>query len=157
MARQTEVSDLRELDIGLLPLPLTEWNKRKFYLKLAQYMALGIPAVCTPLGSAVDAVDHGVTGFPADSEGEWMRYLEKLIEDDQLRATMGAEASRRAHAEFTLQANTGRILARFDRRCREPLRQRSLRGGRGETRRATSSVTYDGCLAGPVMPCRTAL
>ena len=107
---ETEVSDLRELDIGLLPLPITEWNRRKFYLKLVQYMALGIPAVCTPLGSALDAVDHGVTGFLADSREDWVRYLERLITDETLREKMGAEAARRAHARFTLQANTERIV-----------------------------------------------
>ena len=110
---ETEASDLRALDIGLLPLPSTEWNKRKFYLKLAQYMALGIPAVCTPLGSALDAVDHGVTGFLAESEEDWVRYLEKLIDDEQLRATMGAEAARRGQAQFTLQANVDRIVQTF--------------------------------------------
>ena len=32
----TEVEDLRQLDIGLLPLPVDEWTKSKFYLKLVQ-------------------------------------------------------------------------------------------------------------------------
>jgi glycosyltransferase involved in cell wall biosynthesis len=63
----TEVRDLRELDVGLLPVPLSEWNRRKFYMKLVQYMALGIPAVCTPLGSNPDVVEQGKTGFLAET------------------------------------------------------------------------------------------
>src|SRR5947209_1489147 len=45
----TEVADLRRFDVGLLPLADTPWNRRKFFLKLVQYMTLGIPAVASPL------------------------------------------------------------------------------------------------------------
>lgn len=109
----TEVSDLRELDVGLLPLPVSPWNRRKFYLKLAQYMALGIPAVCTPLGSAIDAVEHGVTGFLADSDDDWVRYLNQLVDDRGLRNQMGQEAARRGREQFTLQANADKIVQAF--------------------------------------------
>ena len=40
---ETEVPDLRHFDIGLVPLPTDEWTKRKFYLKLVQYMTLESP------------------------------------------------------------------------------------------------------------------
>ena len=32
------------------PAPITEWNKRKFFMKVVQYMALGIPPVCSRSG-----------------------------------------------------------------------------------------------------------
>lgn len=38
----TEVEDLKNIDIGLMPLPEDEWTKGKCSLKLLQYMALGI-------------------------------------------------------------------------------------------------------------------
>ena len=104
------MEDLRQLDIGLLPLPVDEWTKRKFYLKLVQYMALGIPAVCTPLGSNPEVVDHGETGFLADGPGEWMDSIERLIEDPDLRREMGERAARVAHARYTLQANEDAIV-----------------------------------------------
>jgi glycosyltransferase involved in cell wall biosynthesis len=110
---ETEVQDLRELDVGLLPAPVTEWNKRKFFMKLVQYMALGIPAVCTPLGSNPDVVEHGKTGFLADSPDEWVRYLELLVDDDKLRAEMSERAAEVAHQKYTLQANAENIVAAF--------------------------------------------
>jgi glycosyltransferase involved in cell wall biosynthesis len=109
----TEVQDLRELDVGLLPAPVTEWNKRKFYLKLVQYMALGIPAVCSPLGSNPDVVEHGKTGFLAESPGDWIRYLELLVEDNGLRAELSERAAEVAHEKYTLQANAEKIVAAF--------------------------------------------
>jgi glycosyltransferase involved in cell wall biosynthesis len=111
---ETEIDDLRRIDVGLLPLPTDEWTKRKFYLKLVQYNALGIPAVCTPLGSNPDVVVHGETGFLARDSGEWVRALTKLIEDRELRAQMSCAAARRAHGAFTLQAQADRIVQAFE-------------------------------------------
>ncbi|HVS29616.1 MAG TPA: glycosyltransferase [Solirubrobacteraceae bacterium] len=110
---ESEVDDLRELDIGLLPLPDTAWTRRKFYLKLVQYMALGIPAVCTPLGANPLVVEHGRTGFLADGDGEWTDALERLVEDAALRVEMGRLAAARAHERYTLKANTERIVEAF--------------------------------------------
>jgi glycosyltransferase involved in cell wall biosynthesis len=110
---EREVEDLRPLDVGLLPLPLNEWNKRKFFLKLVQYMALGIPAVCTPLGSNPDVVEAGRTGFLASTPEEWVTSLERLVVDADLRKEMGARASEVAHGKYTLQANAGRIVDAF--------------------------------------------
>ena len=107
---ETEVEDVRKIDVGLLPLPLNEWNKRKFFLKLVQYMALGIPAVCTPLGSNPEGVDHGETGFLADSSEEWVKYLELLVDDAELRARMGERAAQVARERFTLQSNAERTV-----------------------------------------------
>ncbi len=60
---ETEVEDLRQFDIGLLPLQHTAWAPHKFYLKLIQYMALGIPPVATPLGSNSLVIEEGRTGL----------------------------------------------------------------------------------------------
>ena len=109
----TEVEDLRKFDVGLVPLPLNEWNKRKFYLKLVQYMALGIPAVCTPLGSNPDVVEHGKTGFLADTPEQWVEYVGRLIDDSELRAEMGERAADVAGKKYTLQANASTIVDAF--------------------------------------------
>ena len=109
----TEMRDLRLLDVGLLPLVDHPWNVWKFNFKLAQYMALGIPPICTPVGSNAEIVDHGTTGFLASTSDEWVGYLEALITDDQLRQRMGAAASEYAHRHFTLGANEEAIVGSF--------------------------------------------
>jgi glycosyltransferase involved in cell wall biosynthesis len=110
---ETEVDDLRALDVGLLPLPVNEWNKRKFFLKLVQYMALGIPAVATPLGSNPEVLEHGRTGFLADTPAEWVESLERLATDAELRRRMGQRSADVAHRRYTVQANADRIVAAF--------------------------------------------
>lgn len=112
-AAGTEVSDLRQLDIGLLPVPVTPWTPHKFYLKLVQYMALGIPPVATPLGANPTVIENGVTGLLAKNDSEWLESLTTLMNDPDLRAEMGQRAAEVAHQRYTLQANADRVVAAF--------------------------------------------
>jgi glycosyltransferase involved in cell wall biosynthesis len=109
----TEVRDLRVFDVGLLPLSDHPWNAWKFSLKLAQYMALGIPPVCTPTGDNAEVVEHGATGFLACTSNDWVHYLQVLITDEQLRQQMGAAAAKYAQRHFTLPANEEMIVGAF--------------------------------------------
>jgi glycosyltransferase involved in cell wall biosynthesis len=109
----TEVDDLRGIDVGLLPVPVSEWNKHKFFMKLIQYMPLGIPAVCTPLGDNPEVVEVGKTGFLADSDAEWTEHLTRLVEDRELRAAMRERCIEVANERYTLQANAEKIVAAF--------------------------------------------
>jgi len=110
---ETEVSDLEQLDIGLVPLPDSDWNRRKFNLKVAQYMALGIVPVATPLGSNPDVIEHGVDGFLASTTDEWTTHLATLVHDAALRSAMAARAARKAHASFTLRAQARAVTDAF--------------------------------------------
>jgi glycosyltransferase involved in cell wall biosynthesis len=110
---ESEVADLRRIDIGLLPVQSTPWAPHKFYLKLVQYMALGIPPVATPLGSNPVVIEDGVTGFLANDEAGWLRALERLVDDRELREQCGRRAAEAAHRHYTLQANAEKIVAAF--------------------------------------------
>jgi glycosyltransferase involved in cell wall biosynthesis len=110
---ETEVEDLRKMQVGMVPLPVNEWNKRKFYMKTAQYMALGIPTVATPLGSNPEVIQHGVTGFLANSEDEWIEYLSLLIKDHKLRVDMSYAAAQAAQEKYSLGSNTPKIIEAF--------------------------------------------
>jgi glycosyltransferase involved in cell wall biosynthesis len=112
-AAETEVEDLRQMEIGMVPLPVNEWNKRKFYMKVVQYMALGIPPVATPLGSNPEVIEHGVTGFLADSTEQWVDCLEQLVSDADLRLRMSRRAARVAEEKYSLAANAGKIVDAF--------------------------------------------
>lgn len=109
----TEVEDLRRLQVGLLPVPRTPWTPHKLYLKLVQYMALGIPAVATPLGTNPIMIEEGRTGYLADTTAEWIQKVEQLIESPELREEIGKRAADLAHERYTLQANAEKIVAAF--------------------------------------------
>lgn len=110
---ETEVSNLRALDVGLLPVPVTPWTPHKFYLKLVQYMALGIPPVATPLGANPVVIDDGRTGFLANSATDWNRVIRRLLENADLREEIGRRAAEVAHERYTLQANAEKVISAF--------------------------------------------
>ncbi len=109
----TEVRELRRFDVGLVPLGRHPANPWKFNFKLAQYMALGIPPVATPVGSNPELVEHGVTGLLAEGPHDWVRHLEELSVNQERRQEMGAAAARFAAGRFTVAANAERIVAAF--------------------------------------------
>ncbi len=85
-----EVTDLRSMDIGVYPLPDEEWVLGKSGLKALQYMGVGVPVVASRIGSACEFIRHGVNGFLAGTDDEWVKSLTALIESPALRATVGA-------------------------------------------------------------------
>jgi glycosyltransferase involved in cell wall biosynthesis len=96
----TEVSDLRQIDIGIMPLPDESWSRGKCGLKALQYMALGIPTCCSPVGVNSDIIQDGVNGFLAATEDEWVEKLTQLLHDQNLRQRLGAAG------RATVESNT---------------------------------------------------
>jgi glycosyltransferase involved in cell wall biosynthesis len=85
----TEVDDLLEFDIGVMPLPDTEWTKGKCGLKGLQYMALGIPTLMSPVGVNTSIIENERNGFLPKTHSEWVAYLSALVESKELRKTIG--------------------------------------------------------------------
>ena len=94
-------------------MPVTPWTPHKFFLKLVQYMALGIPPVATPLGSNATIIQDGETGFLARGDAEWQRAVGRLVTDAALREQVGRRAAALARERYTLQANAEKIVAAF--------------------------------------------
>ena len=110
---ETEVEDLRKMQIGLVPLPENDWNKYKFIMKTAQYMSLGIVPVGTPMASNPEVIRHGENGFLAADDREWIEYLSLLTADAALRNKMSRAAAADAEAKYSLNANAGKVVEAF--------------------------------------------
>lgn len=89
---EEEIGDLHSFDIGLMPLTDDPWSRGKCGFKLLQYMAAGIPGVCSPVGVNREIVTDGLNGFLADGEKEWIGKTGRLIESAELRKEMGKKA-----------------------------------------------------------------
>lgn len=109
----TEVEDLRRMQIGLVPLPDNAWNPYKFIMKTAQYLALGIVPVGTPMASNPEVIDHGVTGFLADTDEEWVEYLSILVKNHDLRNEMSRKGAIEAREKYNLESNRSKIIEAF--------------------------------------------
>ena len=101
---ENELSELCSFDVGIMPLPDNPWTRGKCALKILQYMAIGIPVVCSPVGINKEIVKNRVNGFWAASEEEWYERLRTLIENPELRRKVGRLAQATVETSYSLQA-----------------------------------------------------
>jgi glycosyltransferase involved in cell wall biosynthesis len=109
----TEVEDLQVCDIGVMPLPDSEWARGKCGLKLLQYMALGLPAVASPVGVNREIIEDGVNGLLATTEEDWHRQLAKLCRDSALRGHIGHAGRATVEARYSLKQWGPKLAERY--------------------------------------------
>lgn len=110
-SEETEVEEVRKMDIGIMPLNDLPFERGKSGYKLIQYMACGLPVVASPVGVNSVIVRQGENGFLAASEQEWRDLLVKLIDDPALRLRMGAAGRQRVQEEYSLSVTAPRLVA----------------------------------------------
>lgn len=97
-------AELQKLDIGIMPLEDTEWNRGKCGIKLIEYMAVAAAAVASPVGANRQIVTDGETGFLAATTEEWKNRLAQLIDDQSLRLRMGQLGRERVEQHYSVKA-----------------------------------------------------
>ena len=100
--QDTEITQLKQADIGILPLQNTAWEKGKCGLKLIQYMACGLPVVAAYSIANSDIVGQHC-GFLAQTEDEWYNYLSQLLQSAGLRHTLGGNGKARVYKHYSYQ------------------------------------------------------
>jgi glycosyltransferase involved in cell wall biosynthesis len=96
-------------DVGIMPLRNSPWEQGKCAYKLIQYMAASLPTVSSPIGTNLEVVVDGETGFFADSTNEWIGQLELLLRDAAMRKRMGAAGRARVEGKYSLQHTAPRL------------------------------------------------
>ncbi|MFN3531873.1 MAG: glycosyltransferase family 4 protein [Candidatus Brocadia sp.] len=109
-ALKDENADLHDIDIGLAPLPDHEWTKGKCATKLLQYLSVGIPAVCSPVGVHTEIIKEGRNGFFASSTQEWIEKIGLLIKDKALRERVGIKGRETVESSYSLKANIPKFI-----------------------------------------------
>ncbi len=108
----TEVENIRDCQVGVMPLVDSAWERGKCGYKLIQYMACGLPVVASGVGVNKEIVRNGENGFVADTPDEWLTALSRLLESASLRRQMGQAGRRRVEGEYCIQ-KTGPLLAQL--------------------------------------------
>jgi len=109
----TEIQDLSEIDIGIMPLPDEDWSRGKCGLKALQYMALGIPTVCSPVGVNSTIIKDGMNGFLADTSSKWIDVLKKLLHSPDLRRKIGLAGRKTVEDEYSARVAAPRVAEIF--------------------------------------------
>jgi glycosyltransferase involved in cell wall biosynthesis len=98
----SEASDLASFDIGIMPLPDTDWARGKCGYKILQYFAAGVPAIASPVGVNCDLIGRD-RGLVASTPEEWRAALERLINDADERRERGTAARAFVERDYSYQ------------------------------------------------------
>lgn len=109
----TEVTDLSELDVGIMPLPQGEWERGKCGMKALQYMALGLPVVASPVGANVEIIADGQNGHLARTEDDWEERLESLLDSAALRKSLGSAGRATVEKSYSALVHAPRVAELF--------------------------------------------
>jgi glycosyltransferase involved in cell wall biosynthesis len=104
---------LSYLDVVVAPLVDNVFTRAKSPIRCMEAGLVRAPVVASPVGPYLEYVEHGVNGFFAERPREWVRFLELLVRDAELRRRMG-EANRRRAEQYAITKNIVRWLDVFD-------------------------------------------
>lgn len=109
-----EAAETASFDIGLMPVPDSRFTQGKCGCKALQYMALGQPAVVSPVGVNCEIVDHGQNGFLATTVSEWKLALQRLVNDPELRERIGSNGRRTVETRYSLAIQGQRVVDQLE-------------------------------------------
>lgn len=109
--KETEIEDLLQINIGIMPLKEDEWSEGKCGFKLLQYMALGIPSVASPVGVNTRIIESNENGYLSSGTQDWIKYLSMLLEDAGLRQRLGSAGRQKVVKDFSTVANSENFLS----------------------------------------------
>ncbi len=110
---ESEITDLLQFDIGIMPLQNSAIQLGKCAFKAIQYMSLGIPSVVSPVGANCKVVEDGVNGLWANDSKEWFTSLENLLLNKELRAEMGKASRTRVINRYSVSATENSFFDMF--------------------------------------------
>ena len=79
--KEKEIEQLKLLDIGIMPLPDNQWTRGKCGFKLLQYMATGILAIGSDVGTNKEIILDGENGLLCSSKEEWYEKIDWVLKN----------------------------------------------------------------------------
>jgi glycosyltransferase involved in cell wall biosynthesis len=111
----TEVQDILDFDVGIMPLPDDPWERGKCGYKLIQYMACSRPVIASPVGVNRQIVDAGLNGFLATTLEDWRSALDTLRRAPALGRQLGLAGRQKVEIMYNTGVTAPRLASILDR------------------------------------------
>lgn len=108
--KESEIEDLLEFNMGVMPLLDDKWAKGKCGFKALQYMSLGIPALVSPVGVNTDIVDDGINGYICESADDWEKALRLLLSNRETLKQISINTRSKIEQAYSVKSNTPNFL-----------------------------------------------
>lgn len=108
---ESEATEIANMDVGIMPLIDSPWERGKCGYKLIQYMACGLPVVASPIGVNSVIVTPGINGELAGDQIEWVTALTRLLAEPRLRMTYGSSGRTTVEQRYCTKVTAPAVLS----------------------------------------------
>jgi glycosyltransferase involved in cell wall biosynthesis len=92
-----------QADIMVTPLSVNTYTKGKSFIKYLENSSYAKPGCYQKIRQYSEIIEDGINGFLCETAEEWHRAIKKLIEDKDLRKSMGENAYNKVKDKYTIQ------------------------------------------------------
>jgi glycosyltransferase involved in cell wall biosynthesis len=78
---------------------------------MIMYLAVGIPAIVSPVGVSKRLLDQCDVGLAARNQNEWFNALRRLFDDREGAARLGAVGRKLVEEQFSIKVNAPKLAA----------------------------------------------
>ena len=101
----TEVEDLAAFDVGIMPMPETDWALGKCALKALQYMAMGVATVASAVGANREVIEHERNGLLVSTDADWLASLRAFAVSPELRVRLGLAGRQTVEMRYSMRSS----------------------------------------------------
>jgi len=111
--RRKHYQNIAEVDINLSPLEMTDFCQSKSELKFFEAGIIGIPTVAVENQTFLEAISHGNDGLLSKDTNAWVSNIERLIDDKELRITIGEKARQKVLKKYLTSSGDNEEYYKF--------------------------------------------
>jgi glycosyltransferase involved in cell wall biosynthesis len=108
-----EVRQVQRMNVGLMPLAATDWERGKCGCKMLTYMAVGAATVASPVGVGGEIMRQGEVGCAAVTHDDWYNALVRLFDDRDLTSRLGAAGRTLLEERYSVRRNAAALADIF--------------------------------------------
>lgn len=102
--------EIKQFDLGLMPLIDNQWNRGKCAFKAIEYMACGVAPLVSAVGENVYLIQDGENGFLAKISQDWVEKINNLSDNKELLPLIGRRAQLTIKNQYSFSANISKII-----------------------------------------------
>jgi glycosyltransferase involved in cell wall biosynthesis len=97
-----EARTVASFDVGLMPIPDSDWARGKCSFKMLQYMACAVPSVVSPIGMNSQVMSMAEVGLAAHTDEQWLEALQFLHDEPKRAEELGTKGRELAERTFSV-------------------------------------------------------
>ncbi|QBL09812.1 glycosyltransferase [Rheinheimera sp. D18] len=109
----TEVADIQDMAIGIMPLDSNPWSLGKCSYKMLLYMACGVPCVVSSIGNNNEVLAKGRVGVGVDNPLDWATTLHELVMQPMLMDLMAKTGPQVIDAHYSVTSVSTQLIDIF--------------------------------------------